>query len=158
MSVKGQGVDANAIARNTFLELHMILIPETCSPIPPKFCGVPIIRASFLRLQDSSCLIFPTDTPIVNSCIPFASGTKQESLPPPPITVGALLVYTGCELGDDPAPLYVLFSVKLLLSTVLLSLPELVLKDELSPISALACAEKRISITMYLHIALPMLV
>ena len=92
ISVIGQGVEASAIALNTFSELHIILMPETCSPIPPRFCGVPISRASFLRLHDASGVIPPPDKPNVNSCMPCDCGTRHESLPPPPIIVGALRV------------------------------------------------------------------
>ena len=118
----GQGVFANIILRNTVGSWHNTEIALTCSPNPPTCCGAPSSLAFFLRLQCSSCSITPLDMPIILKDIPLERGIKQESLPPPPITVGAMADITGCDPGALPAPLYVLDVVVLLLSTVLFSL------------------------------------
>jgi hypothetical protein len=49
--------------------------------------------------------MLPLDIPTMLSCNPVLRGIKQESLPPPPITVGAIADMTGCEPGELPAPL-----------------------------------------------------
>lgn len=86
----------------------MIDMPETCKPRPPFACGVPSRRASFLRLHSGSCSMLPLDTPNSVTWIPVLEGIRQESLPPPPIIVGAtadITGFAGWEPGLEPAPL-----------------------------------------------------
>ena len=42
---------------------------------------------------------------MILSCTPCDLGIRQLSFPPPPITVGLIALGTGCEPGDEPAPL-----------------------------------------------------
>jgi len=93
----GQGVLANIILRNTLPsgELHRTLMAETCNPRPPICCGVPNSRAFLRRLQCSSCCILPCEKPNIVIWIPDVVGNRQLSLPPPPITVGAMEDITG---------------------------------------------------------------
>ena len=105
VSLIGQGVLANIMLRNTVGSWHSTDIADTCSPSPPTACGAPNSRAFFLRLQCSSCSIYPLDSPTIFKDIPLDFGIKQLSLPPPPITVGAIADITGCEPGELPAPL-----------------------------------------------------
>ena len=119
-SIIGQGVLANIILRNTLPsgELQRTDMAETCSPSPPICCGVPSRRAFLRRLQCSSCCIVPCEKPKKDIWIPDVVGRRQLSLPPAPMTVGAMEDITG---ADWPAPvallLVVLLVVALLLST-----------------------------------------
>jgi len=105
VSLIGQGVLANIMLRNTVGSWHSTDIADTCNPKPPICCGNPSSLAFFLRLQCSSCSITPPDIPTKFSDIPVLLEIKQESLPPLPITVGAMADITGCEPGELPAPL-----------------------------------------------------
>lgn len=101
----GQGVLANIILRNTVGSWHSTDIADTCNPKPPTCCGNPKSLAFLRRLQCSSCSILPPDIPTKFSDIPVLLEIKQESLPPLPITVGAIADITGCDPGELPAPL-----------------------------------------------------
>lgn len=91
----GQGVLASIILLNTTASWHSTEIADTCSPNPPVCCGSPSSLAFLRLLQASSCSIAPLDKPTTESCMPVLRGIRQESLPPPPITVGATLDMTG---------------------------------------------------------------
>ena len=52
--------------------------------------------------------MLPRETPNSVTCMPVELGTRQLSLPPPPIIVGATADITGLagiDPGLDPAPL-----------------------------------------------------
>lgn len=102
----GQGVLANIMLRNTLPsgELQRTDMAETCSPSPPICCGVPSSRAFLRRLQCSSCCILPCEKPNIVIWIPDVVGRRQLSLPPPPITVGAMEDITGAA-WEAPAAL-----------------------------------------------------
>jgi hypothetical protein len=100
----GQGVLANIIALKTSGEEHKTEIADTCKPKPPSVCGVPNNRASLRLLQASSWTALPELRPNTVTCMPVLLGIKQESLPPAPITVGAIADITGEGL-PEPAPL-----------------------------------------------------
>lgn len=97
----GHGVLANIILRNTEGSWHKTDIADTCNPKPPICCGTPKSLAFLRLLQASSCTTPPFEIPIMLSCMPLLLGIKQESLPPAPITVGAIDDITGAGL---PAP------------------------------------------------------
>lgn len=105
VSLIGQGVLANIMLRNTVGSWHSTDIADTCSPSPPTCCGNPSSLAFLRLLQCSSCSIPPLDIPTKFSDIPALLLIKQESLPPLPITVGAIADITGCDPGLLPAPL-----------------------------------------------------
>ena len=133
-SMIGQGVLASAIALNTCGLLHIIEIPETCNPSPPTACGVPSSLASFLRLHSGSCSASPLDMPNRLICIPCDFGIRQVSLPPAPMTVGAIADGTGLLIAPCLLFVMLVLFVVLLLSTVLPS-PTAVFK---SPVTSCA--------------------
>jgi len=101
VSAIGQGVLANIILRNTVGSWHNTDIADTCNPNPPIACGVPNSLAFLRLLQCSSCVIPPAVIPNSVTCSPALLAIKQLSLPPLPITVGAIADITGAGL---PAP------------------------------------------------------
>jgi len=101
VSLIGQGVLANIIDLNTVGSWHNTDIADTCNPSPPTCCGNPSSLAFLRLLQCSSCSMTPLDIPTMLSDIPLLLEIKQESLPPDPITVGAIADITGAGL---PAP------------------------------------------------------
>ena len=104
VSAIGQGVLANIILRNTVGSWHSTDMADTCNPSPPTCCGSPSSRAFLRLLQCSSCTVVPALRPKSVTCKPACLEIRQLSLPPPPITVGAIADITGA-CCPAPAPL-----------------------------------------------------
>lgn len=103
VSLIGQGVLANIMLRNTVGSWHNTLMAETCNPKPPTCCGSPNNLAFLRLLQCSSWVIPPAVIPNSVTCRPAVLEIRQLSLPPLPMTVGAIADITGEGLAAPAA-------------------------------------------------------